>query len=159
MAIKPRRIKANTTTDYLGSWQVMNESGADIAKGKLVQVSGVNSSGAFLLVKLLDVGAASAALVDAPKFVAGMSIPNGGNGSVRENYIDTAAVTHTAAGASAVGDPVYGALSGSAGSWTTDADKPGGSPTKVGIVVKVSSAQDVADGVVLLAPQARIGAA
>tara|TARA_R110000822_G_scaffold65002_3_gene159190 strand:- start:174 stop:653 length:480 start_codon:yes stop_codon:yes gene_type:complete len=159
MAIKPRRIKANTTTDYLGSWQVMNESGVDIAKGNLVQVSGVNSSGAFLLVKLLDVGAAVSALVDAPKFVAGMSIPNGGNGSIRENYIDTAAVTKTAAGTSSVGDSVYAALSGSAGSWTTEDDKPGGSPIKVGIVVKVSSAQDVADGVVLLAPQARVGAA
>ena len=149
MAIKPRRIKANTTTDYLGSWQVMNTSGVDIAKGKLVQVSGVNSSGAFLLVKLLDVGAGAAALVDAPKFVAGMSIPNGGNGSVRENYIVTGANT----GGAAVGDPVYATLSGTAGDWQLAA--PAGSPPKVGIVLSVSATT----GVVLLAPQARVGAA
>lgn len=149
MAIKPRRIKANTTTDYLGSWQVMNTSGVDIAKGKIVQVSGVNSSGAFLLVELLDVGAGAAALVDAPKYVAGMKIINGGNGSVRENYIVTGA--NTAAGA--VGDPVYATLSGTAGDWQLAA--PAGSPTKVGIVLSVSATE----GVVLLAPQARIGAA
>ena len=151
MAIKPRRIKANTTTDYLGSWQVMNESGADIAKGKLVQVSGVNSSGAFLLVKLLDVGPTTAALVDAPKFVAGMSIPNGGNGSVRENYIVTGVDTSTAA---AVGSPVYASLNAAAGGWQV-APPGSGTPTKVGIVLK----RDATAGVVLLAPQARVGAA
>tara|TARA_Y100000361_G_C11113660_1_gene319084 strand:- start:162 stop:614 length:453 start_codon:yes stop_codon:yes gene_type:complete len=150
MAIKPRRIKANTTTDYLDSWQVMNETGADIEKGKIVQISGVNSSGAFLLVKPLDVGAASAALVDAPKFVAGTKIPNGGTGVARENYIVTNVNTSAAA---AVGSPVFAALSGAAGDWVISA--PGGSPTKVGIVLK----KDATTGVVLLAPQARVGAA
>jgi hypothetical protein len=150
MAIKPRRIKANTTTDYLGSWQVMNETGADIAQGKIVQISGVNSSGAFLLVKPLDVGAGSAALVDAPKFVAGTKIPNGGTGVARENYIVTNVNTSAAA---AVGSPVFAALSGAAGDWVIAA--PGGSPTKVGIVLK----KDATTGVVLLAPQARVGAA
>ena len=147
MAIKPRRIKANTTTDYLGSWQVMNESGVDVAKGKIVQVSGVNSSGAFLLVELFNT---PAGLVDAPKYVAGMSIPNGGNGAVRENYIDTAALTHGAT----VGDPIY---ADTAGGWTLVA--PGPPSTKVGIVLKVASGLGIADGVVLLAPQARVGAA
>lgn len=125
----------------------MNTSGVDIAKGKIVQVSGVNSSGAFLLVELFNT---PAALVDAPKYVAGMSIPNGGNGAVRENYIDTAALTHGAT----VGDPIYAAA---AGGWTLVA--PGPPSTKVGIVLKVASGLVIADGVVLLAPQARVGAA
>jgi hypothetical protein len=149
MAIKPRRIKANTTTDYLGSWQVMNETGADIEKGKIVQISGVNSSGAFLLVKALEVGGASAALIDAPKFVAGTKIPNGGSGVIRENYIVTGANTNGAT----VGDPVYASLNAAAGDWQLGA--PAGSPTKVGIVVAVSATA----GVVFLAPQARVGAA
>ncbi len=149
MAIKPRRIKANTTTDYLGSWQVMNETGADIEKGKIVQISGVNSSGAFLLVKPLDVGTGPAGLVDAPKFIAGTKIPNGGSGVVRENYIVTGADTSTAT----VGDPVYASLSAAAGDWQLAA--PAGSSTKVGIVVAVSATV----GVVFLAPQARVGAA
>jgi hypothetical protein len=149
MAIKPRRIKPNTTTDYLGSWQVMNMTGSDIEKGKLVQIDGVNSSGAFLLVKPLDVGGASAALVDAPKFVAGTKIPNGGSGVIRENFIVTNANTNGAT----VGDPVYASLSGDAGDWQLAA--PAGSPTKVGIVVAVSATV----GVVFLAPQARVGAA
>lgn len=149
MAIKPRRIKANTTTDYLGSWEVMNTTGADIAKGKLVQIAGVNGSGAFLLVELLDVGPVNAVLVDSPKFVTGAKIPNGGSGAVREKYLDVGVNT----GAAAVGDPVYAALSGSAGDWQLGV--PAGSPTKVGIVVKV----DATTGVVLLAPQARVGAA
>ncbi len=147
MAIKPRRIKANTTTDYLGSWQVMNTSGADIEKGKLVQISGVNSSGAFLLVELFN---SPSTLVDAPKFVAGVKIPNGGSGAVRENYINSAAVTFGAT----VGDPVY---ADAAGGWTLVA--PGPPSTKVGIVLKVSSGAGVADGAILLAPQARVGAA
>jgi len=152
MAIKPRRIKANTTTDYLGSWQVMNESGADIAQGKIVQISGVNSSGAFLLVKPLDVGAGPAGLVDAPKFIAGTKIPNGGSGVVRENYIVTGVDTSAAA---AVGSPVYASLSAAAGDWQVGLPAGGGSPTKVGIVLK----KDATTGVVLLAPQARVGAA
>jgi hypothetical protein len=150
MAIKPRRIKANTTTDYLGSWQVMNETGADIEKGKIVQISGVNSSGAFLLVKPLDVGEVSAALVDAPKFIAGTKIPNGGSGVIRENYIATGVNTAE----STVGAPVYASLSASAGDWQLLAPEVG-TPTKVGIVVAVSGTV----GVVFLAPQARVGAA
>ena len=149
MAIKPRRIKPNTTTDYLGSWQVMNMTGSDIEKGKLVQIDGVNSSGAFLLVKPLDVGGASAGLVNAPKFVAGTKIPNGGSGVVRENFIVTKANTNGAT----VGDPVYASLNANAGDWQLAT--PPGSPTTVGIVVAVSAT----DGVVFLAPQARVGAA
>jgi len=146
MAIKPRRIKANTTTDYLGSWEVRNETGSDIAKGTLVEVSGVNSSGAFLLVKPLDVGAGPAALVNSPKFVAGAKLPNGSSGVVREKYIATGVNTN----GSSIGAPVYASLNASAGAWQLAA--PAGSPTTVGIVVKV----DATAGVVLLAPQARV---
>ena len=122
---------------------------ADVARGKLVEMSGVYGSRAFLLVELLDVGAVNAVLVDSPKCVTGAKIPNGGSGAVREKYLDVGVNT----GAAAVGDPVYAALSGSAGDWQLAV--PAGSPTKGGIVVKA----DATTGVVLLAPQARVGAA
>ncbi len=136
MAIKPRRIKANTTTDFLGSWKVMNNTVSDIDKGKIVYVNGVNSSGAFLTVTPFNTPTAQ---VNAPKFVTGAKIAaNGGTGDVRQFYIDVGVDV----GVAALDDVVY---ADSAGGWRVS--NPGGSPTKVGVVVKTG-----ATGTVLLAP-------
>ena len=137
MAIKPRRIKANTTTDFLGAWKVMNNTVSDIEKGKIVYVNGVNSSGAFLTVTPFNTPTAQ---VNAPKFVTGAKISaNGGTGDVRQFYIDVGVDV----GAALLDAVVY---ADSAGGWTVT--NPGsGSPTTVGVVVK-----EGATGTVLLAP-------
>ena len=132
MAIKPRRIKPNTTVDYLGSWTVLNETGADIEKNKLVAISGVNSNGAFMIVELLGAGADSRV-----KFVTGQKIPKGSSGVVRAAAI--LSNVNTAAGA--VGDAVNAAASGG---WQI-----GGGSEQVGQILKA----DATTGSVPLFPQ------
>ena len=143
MAYKPRRIKPDTTTNYLSAIEVVSaEASATIAKGDIVAVTAAQDGSDRLQVKrALDGGAGL--LETGIKFVAGQDIPAGETGVVRPWYIETGLNTS----GDSVGDPVY-LSDGTEGARTTTA--PAGSPIKVGHVL----VSDATDGVYLLFPQA-----
>ena len=82
MAIKSRRIGEQVDRNTLGRIRVLNSSGVNIGKGKVVSVVGVSASGGHLTIALADRDGTSGVRASGLKFVTDHAIADGATGIV-----------------------------------------------------------------------------